>query len=336
MTHVDHSPAPLAHAGPAHTVPDAAGAAVGTLAPAPSAPRVGIAPDSWGVWTPVDEAQPSPEQYLREVAEAGFHWTELGPYGYLGTDAARLAEQFAEHDLQLSAGTQGMPLEQGAAAIEEVWAETREVAALVTALGGEHVIALPSMWVRDALGHVDGPRTLDEDGWRDLTGGLDEIGRRLAAEFGLALQFHSHADSPVGSRRELDRLLEGTDPAHVNLCLDTGHLAYYQVDCARLLREHPERIGYLHLKQVAPEIVAEVLKEDLSFAEAVARGAMVEPPHGVPGYGPILELAAQANPGVFAIVEQDMYPVADFSEPVRIARRTREHIEGCGAEVRLR
>lgn len=328
MALVDHRPT--------HVVSAASAPAAAPSTPQTSAPRVGIAPDSWGVWNPADEAQPSPAQYLREVAEAGFHWTELGPYGYLGTDAARLAEQFAEHSLQLSAGTQAMPLEQGAAAVEEVWAETQEIAALVRELGGEHLIALPSMWVRDALGHVDGPRTLDGNGWRNLTAGLDEIGRRLSAEFGLALQFHSHADSPVGSRREVVRLLESTNPAHVNLCLDIGHLAYYQVDCERLLREHPERIGYLHLKQVAPEIVAEVLKEDLSFAEAVARGAMVEPPHGVPGYGPILELAARANPGVFAIVEQDMYPVADFSEPVRIARRTREHIERCGSEVRLR
>jgi inosose dehydratase len=332
----DSAPSATAPLTAASVTTAAATTAPATTAPSPAAPRIGIAPDSWGVWNPVDPAQPEPEQYLREAAEAGFHWTELGPYGYLGTDPARLADQFAEHALQLSAGTQAMPLEQGAAALEEVWAGTREVAALVTALGGEHLIALPSMWEREADGRVRGPRTLDAQGWGRLTAGLDEIGRRLREEFGLALQFHSHADSPVGTRTEVLRLLEGTDPGNVNLCLDTGHLAYYQADPVRLLREVPERIGYLHLKQVAPDVLADVLKNDVSFAEAVGRGVMVEPPHGVPGYGPVLELAAAARPGILAIVEQDLYPVADLSEPVRIARRTREHIAGCGAEVRFR
>jgi inosose dehydratase len=305
-------------------------------APDASAPRVGIAPDSWGVWNPQDPAQPTPEQYLHEVAEAGYRWTELGPFGYLGTDAGRLAEQLAEHDLALSAGTVFAPLQEGADALERIWEETRQVGELVRALGGEHVIAIPALWERGADGHVQGQRTFDEEQWSLFTRGLDELGRRLADEFGLALQFHSHAESPVGSGREVVELLERTDPRHVNLCVDTGHLAYYQVDCERLLREHPERVGYLHLKQVEPELLAEVLKNDIPFAEAVQQGVMVEPPHGVPGYAPILELAAAAHPGVFAVVEQDMYPVADFAEPVRIARRTREHIETCGAPVRLR
>ncbi|UQN28183.1 sugar phosphate isomerase/epimerase family protein [Brachybacterium kimchii] len=322
---------------PSGAAPKAAAvASAPTSAPDASAPRVGIAPDSWGVWNAIDPAQPSPEQYVREVAEAGYRWTELGPYGYLGTDAGRLAEQLAEHDLSLSAGTVFTPLQEGEDALERIWQETRQVGALVRALGGEHVIAIPTLWERGADGHVQGPRTFDDAQWGLFTRGVDELGRRLAEEFGLALQFHSHAESPVGSGREVVELLERTDPRHVNLCVDTGHLAYYQVDCERLLREHPERVGYLHLKQVDPELLAEVLKNDIPFAEAVQRGVMVEPPYGVPGYAPILELAAAARPGVFAVVEQDMYPVADFADPVRIARRTREHIAGCGAPVRFR
>ena len=49
----------------------------------------------------------------------------------------------------------------------------------------------------------------------------------------------------------------------------------------------------------------------------------------------MLTEAAAANPGIFAIIEQDMYPVGDFSRPLPIARRTREYIESCGARVRF-
>jgi len=82
--------------------------------------------------------------------------------------------------------------------------------------------------------------------------------------------------------------------------------------------------------------MAHVLKNDISFVEAVQQGLMVEPPYGVPAYGPILAAAQEANPGIFAIIEQDMYPVGDFSKPLQIAKRTREYIERCGTEVRFR
>ncbi|KAB1645081.1 sugar phosphate isomerase/epimerase family protein [Gulosibacter chungangensis] len=301
-----------------------------------SAPRVGIAPDSWGVWNAVDEAQPAPEQYLREVAEAGFHWTELGPFGYLGTDAAKLREDFAKYDLALSAGTVFVNLHRGASEIDKAWADVREVATLVQALGAEHIITIPGLWERGEDGHVVGDRAFNAEEWDAFFAGHNEIGRRLLEEFGMRQQFHSHAESPIGSYREVVRLLEGTDERYVNLCLDTGHLAYYYGDNERLIREFPNRIGYLHLKQVEPDLLADVLKNDISFVDAVKQGVMIEPPLGVPDYNPILREAAIANPGIFAIVEQDMYPLADFAQPLEIARRTHEYIAGCGAPVRFR
>ena len=66
---------------------------------------IGTAPDSWGVWFPDDPQQTPWERFLDEVAESGYKWIELGPYGYLPTDPARLAEELKQRDLQISAGT---------------------------------------------------------------------------------------------------------------------------------------------------------------------------------------------------------------------------------------
>ena len=66
------------------------------------------------------------------------------------------------------------------------------------------------------------------------------------------MQFHSHADTHVGYQPEIERFLEATNPEYVNLCLDTGHVAYYGGDCVELITKYPERIGYVHLKQVNP------------------------------------------------------------------------------------
>ena len=301
-----------------------------------AAPRVGIAPDSWGVWNPVDPVQPGPDQYLREVQEAGYHWTEIGPYGYLGTDIGRVKADIAAHNLAVSGGTVFTGLHRGASEIEPAWEAVREVAAFVTQLGAEHVIVIPELWPRDEHGQVLGSREFTAEEWTHFLTGHDEIGKRLLEEFGMYQQFHSHAETQVGSHLEVQRLLEGTNPEYLNLCLDTGHYAYYWGDSFSLIQEYPDRIGYLHLKQVEPDILAHALKNDISFVEAVAQGIMVEPPLGIPDYAPILTEAAKHTPGIFAIIEQDLYPVGDFSLPKQIAIRTREYIEQCGAPVRFR
>ncbi len=130
------------------------------------------------------------------------------------------------------------------------------------------------------------------------------------------------------------RLLELTDPAYTNLCLDTGHFSYYGGDSLRLIDKHPDRIGYLHLKQIDPGLIWEVLKNDVPFADA-ASDIMVEPPSGIPDLAPIIEAVAAIDPEIFAIVEQDM-PGCDLDRPFPIARRTREHIVGCTHLARLR
>ena len=63
--------------------------------PSPARIRIGSAPDSWGVWFPDDPQQVPWERFLDEVSEAGYEWIELGPYGYLPTDPARLADETA-------------------------------------------------------------------------------------------------------------------------------------------------------------------------------------------------------------------------------------------------
>src|SRR5699024_1387113 len=89
--------------------------------------KVGIAPDSWGVWNAEDPLQPLPGQYLREAAQAGYSYTELGPYGYLGTDAGQLSEQLDQHGLTLTGGTSFTSLHLGGAELDRAWAEVSQV-----------------------------------------------------------------------------------------------------------------------------------------------------------------------------------------------------------------
>ena len=52
---------------------------------------------------------------------------------------------------------------------------------------------------------------LTSEQWKQKTTGLDELGRRILEEYGLHVQFHSHADSHVGYQPDIERLLESTN-----------------------------------------------------------------------------------------------------------------------------
>ncbi len=292
-----------------------------------SAITIGTAPDSWGVWFPSDPEQVPPEVFLREVAEAGYEWIELGPYGYLPSDPAALSERLEAHGLGVLAGTVFEHLHRPDS-WDAVWTQVTDVAALTEAVGGKHIVVIPDTWRHHKTGEPVESRELTSEQWKQLATGLDELGRRILEEYGLRVQFHSHADSHVGYQPEIERLLESTNPEWLNLCFDTGHIAYYGGDCLELIEKYPDRIGYLHLKQVNPEIVSKVLDKDISFPEAVRMGAMIEPPLGVPEMPPLLEAVSALDRDIEGIIEHDLYPCAP-DLPLPIAKRTKDYLSSC-------
>jgi inosose dehydratase len=126
------------------------------------------------------------------------------------------------------------------------------------------------------------------------------------------------------TQEQIVRFAESTNPAFVNLCLDTGHVAYGGGDNLALIRDYPERIRYVHLKQVDREIRQRVRDERLGFAPAVRLGVMVEPPAGDPPMEPLLAALAGLGRELFCIVEQDLYP-CEPNVPLPIATRTRHY-----------
>jgi inosose dehydratase len=290
--------------------------------------RLGTAPDSWGVWFPDDPNQVPWHRFLDEAAAAGYAWIELGPYGYLPTDPERLRDELGRRGLQLSSGAVLAGLHRGADALAAAVEECRQEALLLTALGARHLVLLPEGYT-DLDGNRTQPADLTSDQWHELTTGTSTLAKTLHDEFDVELVFHPHADSHVDTQERVERFLSDTDPGHVQLCLDTGHIAYCGGDNIAIIRRFPERIGYVHLKQVDPGIVARVHDEGLAFAPAVALGAMVEPPHGVPAMPPLIEELTRLDVDLFAVVEQDLYP-CDEDVPLPIATRTAAYLGGCG------
>ncbi|MFJ9537330.1 sugar phosphate isomerase/epimerase family protein [Streptomyces sp. NPDC101225] len=292
--------------------------------------RVGSAPDSWGVWFPEDPRQVPWERFLDEVAEAGYAWIELGPYGYLPTDPARLTDELARRELKVSAGTVFTGLHRGPAVWDETWRQVGQVAALARATGARHLVVIPSFWRDDRTAEILEPPELTGEQWAHLTKGMERLAHEVRETYGLDIVVHPHADTHIDTEDHVERFLDSTDGDLVNLCLDTGHYTYCGGDSVQLIETYGERIGYLHLKQVDPEVLADVQTRGTPFGPAVAQGVMCEPPTGVPELGPVLEAAQKLNVELFAVVEQDMYP-CEPDAPLPIATRTREFLRSCGA-----
>lgn len=175
---------------------------------------------------------------------------------------------------------------------------------------------------------VDSP-TLDDEQWEALVRGAEHLGRVLREETGMRLAFHSHVESHVETDAQIERFLADTDPELVGLCLDTGHVAYTHGDAPCLLRDHADRISYVHVKAVDPAKLATAEAERMSFADAVKHDVMCEPGLGVPALEDVRAAMGALAPGTFVIVEHDLYP-CDFDRPYPIAARTRETLRTAG------
>ncbi|MCL8024527.1 TIM barrel protein [Nocardioides bruguierae] len=291
--------------------------------------KLGTAPDSWGVWFARDDHQVGWEQYLDEIAATGYAYTELGPQGFMPQDPAQLKDELAKRDLTVSGGTVFAGLHKGAEALEKAKKEFGQEAALLQAVGAEYLVHLPEQYTDQHTGTATEGAELDLEQWKNLVTGTDELAAYLYESYGVKLVFHPHADTHVDTQDRIEKFLTDTNPELVNLCLDTGHVAYCDGDNVDIVEKFPERITYVHLKSVDPEVRAMVIKEKLPLSDAVQHGVMCEPWAGEPHMPTFLDSLGVLDREIFTIIEQDLYPVEPHV-PFPIGARTAGYYAGCG------
>jgi inosose dehydratase len=159
--------------------------------------------------------------------------------------------------------------------------------------------------------------------------GTNELAQFLLEQHDVKLVFHPHVDTHVDTQPRVERFLAETNPDYVNLCLDTGHIAYCEGNNTEIIEKFPERVTYVHLKSVDPAVRKRALAERMSLAEAVKLGVMCEPPYGEPDMPPLLDALGSLGRSLFAVVEQDLYPVTP-DIPLPIGARTAGYYSGCG------
>ena len=159
--------------------------------------------------------------------------------------------------------------------------------------------------------------------WKELCLGLNRLGA-IALEYGISLVYHHHMGTVVQTPEEIDRLMAGTDPKLFSLLYDTGHLAYMGADYLDVLKKHVARIKHVHLKDIRPDVVAEVKKNHLSFLQGVRKGTFTVPGDGSIDFKPVFDVLDKAGYEGWLLVEAEQDPAV--ANPFEYALKAREYI----------
>ena len=173
------------------------------------------------------------------------------------------------------------------------------------------------------LSIFDDKYVINDEEWDMLCTGINKLGK-VAKDMGIALCFHHHMGTVVQTAAEIDRLMENTDPELFNLLFDSGHLAYCGEDYMYILKKYVNRIKHVHLKDIRPDVIADVKAKGESFLQGVRKGTFTVPGDGVIDFEPIFDVLAENNYEGYVLVEAEQDPA--IANPFEYAVKARKYI----------
>lgn len=286
--------------------------------------KLGIAPIAWTNDDMPDLGKENTfEQCVSEMALAGFTGSEVGNKYPKDTEVLKKALELRGVEIcnqWFSSFLLTKPF-------EKVEAEFRAQLAFLKAMGAKVIGASEQSY--SVQGQMDTPvfghkYVLNETEWNVLCDGLNRLGKIAKEEYDIVLTFHHHMGTVVQSAEETDRLMNGTNPEYVSLLFDSGHFAYCGEDPVALAAKYVNRIKHVHLKDIRPEVVAQVKAEEMSFLAGVRAGAFTIPGDGCVDFPAIFRILKEADYEGYMVVEAEQDP--DKANPLEYAMRARKYI----------
>ena len=173
------------------------------------------------------------------------------------------------------------------------------------------------------LSIFDDKYVMNDEEWELLCTGVNKLGK-VAKDMGITLTFHHHMGTVVQTAAEIDRLMENTDPELFNLLFDSGHLAYCGEDYMYILKKYVNRIKHVHLKDIRPDVIADVKAKGESFLQGVRKGTFTVTGDGVIDFEPIFNVLAENNYEGYVLVEAEQDPA--IANPFEYAVKARKYI----------
>jgi len=286
--------------------------------------KLGIAPIAWTNDDMPDLGKENTfEQCVSEMALAGFTGSEVG--NKYPKDPEVLKKALEIRGVEIC--NQWFSSFLITKPFEEVEKEFRAQLAFLKAMGAKVIGASEQSY--SVQGQLDTPifghkYEMNDQEWDTFCTGMNKLGKIAKEEYGIALTFHHHMGTVVQSLAEVDRMMENTDPEYVSLLFDTGHFTYCGEDPLEVVKKYVHRIKHVHLKDIRPEVVEQVKKENMSFLAGVRAGAFTIPGDGCINYDPIFKVLEEAGYEGYMVVEAEQDPAK--ANPLEYAIRARKFI----------
>ena len=286
--------------------------------------KLGIAPIAWTNDDMPDLGKENTfEQCVSEMALAGFTGSEVG--NKYPKDPEVLKKALELRGVEIC--NQWFSSFLITKPFEEVEKEFRAQLTFLKAMGAKVIGA--SEQSHSVQGQMDTPvfghnYEMNDEEWEIFCTGMNKLGKIAKEEYGIALTFHHHMGTVVQSLAEVDRMMENTDPEYVSLLFDTGHFTYCGEDPLEVVKKYVHRIKHVHLKDIRPEVVEQVKKENMSFLAGVRAGAFTIPGDGCINYDPIFKVLEDAGYEGYMVVEAEQDPAK--ANPLEYAIRARKFI----------
>lgn len=286
--------------------------------------KLGIAPIAWTNDDMPDLGKENTfEQCVSEMALAGFTGSEVG--NKYPKDPEVLKKALELRGVEIC--NQWFSSFLITKPFEEVEKEFRAQLAFLKAMGAKVIGASEQSY--SVQGQMDTPvfghkYEMNDEEWDTFCTGMNKLGKIAKEEYGIALTFHHHMGTVVQSLAEVDRMMDNTDPEYVSLLFDTGHFTYCGEDPLEVVKKYVHRIKHVHLKDIRPEVVEQVKKENMSFLAGVRAGAFTIPGDGCINYDPIFKVLEDAGYEGYMVVEAEQDPAK--ANPLEYAIRARKFI----------
>lgn len=284
--------------------------------------KLGIAPIAWTNDDMPDlGAENTFEQCISEMALAGFTGCEVG--NKYPKDTAVLKKALDLRGMQIcnawfSTFLTTKPYEETEKEFIKHITFLKEMGAKVVGVSEQgHSIQGTDLSI------FDDKYVMNDEEWDMLCTGLNKLGK-VAKDMGITLTFHHHMGTVVQTAAEIDRMMENTDPELFNLLFDSGHLAYCGEDYMYILKKYINRIKHVHLKDIRPDVIADVKANGESFLQGVRKGTFTVPGDGVIDFAPIFEVLAENNYEGYVLVEAEQDPA--IANPFEYAVKARKYI----------
>lgn len=295
--------------------------------------RLANAPCSWGVIENVEGDRITWETVLDEIAATGYEGTELGDWGFMPTDPARLRDELSKRGIDLVGGWVSVYLNDPARHDESV-ADALRTARLLREVGGERaILVLGNDPHTDPLrtgnaGRITPEMGLTPEQWQSFTAAANRIGRAVREETGLRVVFHPHIATYVETPEEIERFVEGTDGDLVGIAFDTAHIAYGGGDPLAALDRYFDRVRHVHLKGFSEAAAAKCRREGIDGVQAVSEGVFCDLASSDVDFREVLRILRERGYDGWAVVEQDVLP--GMGTPRQNAQANRDFLRSIG------